>query len=88
MAGNKKPLPQNLDGTRFRPLFASTSEKNFIRKKDELVFHYFGKTHSPIRVGDYKMIKFWNLKKVELYNLKNYLVELNDLSTIEPKIIA
>lgn len=84
LAGNRNPLPQNLDGTSFRPLFASTSEKKFSRKKDELVFHYFGKPHSSIRVGDYKLIKFWNLKKVELYNLKDDLGELNDLSATEP----
>jgi arylsulfatase A-like enzyme len=85
LAGNKNPLPQNLDGTSFRPLFASTSEKKFSRKKDELVFHYFGKPHSSIRIGDYKLIKFWNLKKVELYNLKDDLGELNDLSASSPE---
>ncbi len=84
LAGNKNPLPANLDGTSFKALFAAATASKFSRKKDELVFHYFGKPHSSIRVGDYKLIKFWNLKKVELYNLKDDLGELNDLSASEP----
>jgi len=49
------------------------------------MFHYFGKSHSAIRIGDYKLIKFWNLKKTELYNLKDDLSKLNDLSGKNPK---
>jgi hypothetical protein len=49
------------------------------------VFHYFGKSHSSIRIGDDKLIKFWNLKKVELYNLKDDPGELHDLATKDPK---
>jgi arylsulfatase A-like enzyme len=50
-----------------------------------LVFHYYGKSHSAIRVGDYKLIKFWNLKKTELYNLKEDLGELVDLAPKQPE---
>jgi arylsulfatase A-like enzyme len=85
LAGNKNPLPANLDGTSFKSLFAAATASTYSRKKDELVFHYFGKPHSSIRVGDYKLIKFWNLKKVELYNLKDDLGELNDLSASSPE---
>lgn len=80
LAGNKNPLPKNLDGTSFKPLFISATQEKFKREKEQLVFHYFGKPHSSIRVGDYKLIKFWNLKKVELYDLKNDLGELQDIS--------
>lgn len=85
LAGNKKPLPENLDGTSFKPLFTASTESKFTRKNDELVFHYFGKPHSSIRIGDYKLIKFWNLKKLELYNLKEDLGEMNDLSASDPQ---
>lgn len=84
LAGNKIPLPKNLDGTSFRPLLENGNSGNFTRKDDELVFHYFGKLHSAIRVGDYKLIKFWNLKKIELYNLKEDVGEINDLSKSQP----
>ena len=49
------------------------------------MFHYFGKSHSAIRSGDYKLIKFWNLKKTELYNLNDDLGEVNDLSEKYPQ---
>jgi len=85
LAGNTSQLPDNLDGTSLRPLLEKGHEGMFKRKRDELVFHYFGKTHSAIRVGDYKLIKFWDLKKIELYNLREDVGELNDLSLKQPQ---
>lgn len=85
LAGNKKPLPQNLDGVSFRAALENGNQAGIKRKNDKLVFHYFGKSHSAIRIGDYKLIKFWNLKKTELYNLKDDLSELNDLSEKYPQ---
>jgi len=85
LAGNEKPLPANLDGTSFRPLLENGKEGNFLRKEEALVFHYFGNPHSAIRAGDWKLIKFWNLKKMELYNLKEDPGELKDLSTSNPE---
>jgi arylsulfatase A-like enzyme len=85
LAGNTNPLPGNIDGTSIRPLLENGNNGKFIRSTGELVFHYFGKSHSAIRVGDYKLIKFWNPNKIELYNLKDDLGELNDLSEKETK---
>lgn len=85
LAGNKNPLPDDLDGVSFRAALEHGNRGNVERKNDELVFHYFGKEHSSIMVGDYKLIKFWILKKTELYNLKNDLGELNDLSKKYPQ---
>ena len=85
LAGNKKPLPENLDGTSFRPLLENGNAGKFKRPEDELVFHYFGKPHSAIRAGDWKLIKFWNLKKIELYNLKDDPGELKDLAASSPE---
>lgn len=85
LAGNTKPLPENIDGVSFRSVLESGNQAEIKRKNDELVFHYFGKSHSAIRIGDYKLIKFWNLKKTELYNLKDDLGELNDLSEKNPE---
>jgi len=84
LAGNTKPLPPNLDGVSFKPLLLKGNQGNVSRKEDGLVFHYFGKSHSSIRVGDDKLIKFWNLKKVELYNLKDDPGELKDLAKADP----
>jgi arylsulfatase A-like enzyme len=85
LAGNKNPLPPNLDGTSIRPLLENGNEGKFKRNEEELVFHYFGKPHSAIRTGDYKLIKFWNLKTLELYNLKDDPGELHDLSQSRPE---
>ncbi len=84
LAGNTHPLPPNLDGVSFKPLLLKANQGNVSRKEDGLVFHYFGKSHSSIRVGDDKLIKFWNLNKVELYNLKDDPGELKDLSKADP----
>lgn len=85
LAGNTKPLPENIDGVSFRSVLVSGNQAEIKRKNDELVFHYFGKSHSAIRIGDYKLIKFWNLKKTELFNLKDDLGELNNLSEKNPE---
>ena len=85
LAGNKQPLPANLDGTSIRPLLEKGNEGKFVRNEEELVFHYYGKSHSAIRAGDWKLIKFWNLKKIELYNLKQDPGELNDLAPSSPE---
>lgn len=85
LAGNKNPLPDNLDGVSFRKALENGNNGSVKRKNDELIFHYFGKSHTAIRIGDYKLIKFWNLKKTELYNLKDDLGELDDLSKKYPQ---
>ena len=51
--------------------------------------HYHGSTWTPgasIRVGDWKLIKFYDYEKVELYNLKNDPSESKDLSGKNPEI--
>jgi arylsulfatase A-like enzyme len=49
--------------------------------------HYHGSTWRPgasIRDGDWKLIKFYDYEKVELYNLKNDPFESKDLSKQNP----
>ena len=51
--------------------------------------HYHGSTWRPgasIRDGDWKLIKFYDYEKVELYNLKNDPSESKDLSGKNPEI--
>lgn len=85
LAGNRKTPPENMDGVSFRSLLDNGNQGDIKRKNDVLIFHYFGKLHSAIRIGDYKLIKFWNLNKTELYNLKDDLGELDDLSKKYPQ---
>jgi arylsulfatase A-like enzyme len=49
--------------------------------------HYHGSTWTPgasIRDGDWKLIKFYDYEKVELYNLKSDPFESKDLSKQNP----
>jgi arylsulfatase A-like enzyme len=80
LAGNKNSLAENIDGTSFKAVLENVNTEKLNRKDDELIFHYYGQPHSAIRVGDYKLIKFWKTKKLELYNLKDDVGEINDLS--------
>lgn len=86
LAGNRKPLPETLDGESIRPFLENNHERP--ERSKALVFHYFGKPHTAIRVGDYKLIKFWNLNRTELYNLKEDLGELNNLADKMPGKVA
>ena len=50
--------------------------------------HYHGslwKPGSALRVGDYKLIHFYESSQSELYNLKEDIGEKNDLSLIYPQ---
>ena len=52
--------------------------------------HYHGslwKPGSAIRNGDWKLLKFYEENKLELYNLKNDMSEKNDLSSTYPLIV-
>lgn len=80
IAGNTNELPPNLDGKSFKPMLIAAKENQFNMRNRALVFHYFGKEHSSIHVNDYKLIKFWKTNKIELYDLKHDLGELNDIS--------
>ena len=85
LAGNNKPLPDDIDGISFKKALENGETETLKHETDALVFHYFGKSHSAIRVENYKLIKFWDLKKTELYNLNEDLGELNDLAASEPE---
>jgi hypothetical protein len=69
----------------FKSILENVNTEKLNRKDDELIFHYYGQAHSAIRVGDFKLIKFWKTKKLELYNLKDDIGEINDLSKANPE---
>ncbi len=85
LAGYPQPLPADLDGGSFRGLLA-TGTGAVRRPQEELVFHRYasGYPHSAIRVGDYKLIKFWKTGALELYHLKDDLGETTDLASRRP----
>jgi len=77
------------DGVSLKPLLEGG------KIKDRPLFwhypHYHGSTWTPgaaIRVGDWKLIQFYEYNKVELYNLGEDIGEMNDLSNSNPEKTA
>ncbi|MEM7113271.1 MAG: sulfatase [Chloroflexota bacterium] len=87
MAG-LEPLPeQHSDGVSLLPLFQDQR-----LERDAIFWHYphygnqGGTPGSSIRLGDYKLIEFFETGKLELYNLRDDIGETADLSHSEPAL--
>jgi len=95
LAQGKLPTTQAVDGDNILPLLA---KERFDR---EAVYFHFpayleggkkSKTlwrNSPssmIRMGDYKLIEYFEYGQIELYNIANDLKETKNLALIEPKV--
>ena len=81
---------QHKDGVSFK---AALKGKDY--KRPPLFWHYphysgglGGRPSGAIRLGDYKLIEFFEDQHVELYNVVNDVSETQDLSTQEPKLVA
>lgn len=84
---DQKPNRTTLDGISFAPLLRGEDRL----PREELFWHYphywFGKNVAPYsvaRVGDWKLIRFYEDDREELYNLRDDLSEKNDLA---PKML-
>lgn len=82
-AAGLDPIPtQHCDGVSFMPLLSG--EKNFDRGPMFWHFPHYGNQGgapgSSIRVGDYKLIEFFEDNRVELYNLATDIGEEHDLA--------
>jgi arylsulfatase A-like enzyme len=86
MAGLPPKTDQHVDGRSMRPFLQQTN------RPDRRAFywhypHYGNQGGSPggaVRVGDYKLIEFYEDNRVELYNLRDDLGEQNDLAARMP----
>ncbi|MFT5289156.1 MAG: arylsulfatase A-like enzyme [Candidatus Paceibacteria bacterium] len=82
-------LPQVIDGQSFLPLLGS--ERNEAEAR-ELLWHfphnYDGPPWSSVRVGDWKLIWFYDGQRAELYNLKTDLGEATNLAEQNPRELA
>jgi len=83
----KKNLPHDVDGGSFRGLLENEGRGSVKRLNSGLVFHRYndGYAHTAIRVGDFKLVKFWKEDKLLLFNLKNDFGETKDLAKVQPK---
>jgi arylsulfatase A-like enzyme len=88
MVGIKK-LPDSISGKSIVPLLYQQSENKI--QNDTLYWHYphFSNQGSrpagAVRYGDYKLIENYETHELELYNLKNDIGELHNLSKTDKK---
>ncbi|HVZ26648.1 MAG TPA: sulfatase-like hydrolase/transferase [Sediminibacterium sp.] len=89
MAGGKGTAAPGLDGGNILPVLQHDGKGKVQRGNPDFYFHRYnnGYPHSAIISGDYKLIHFWKTKKTELYNIKQDIGELHDLSSAEPEIV-
>jgi arylsulfatase A-like enzyme len=89
IVGEKGAAQKGIDGVSLVPLLRGNGQL----KRDELFWHYphyqhyqLGGTtpYAAIRKGDFKLIEFFDDKRVELYNLKEDLGEQNNLAAQMP----
>lgn len=89
LSGYPKPLPGYVDGGSFAGLLDDgLGEVN--RNSEAMYFHrYASYLHSAVRMGDYKLLKFWkdhpnHNAGIELFDLSNDLGETQDLAPTMP----
>jgi arylsulfatase A len=82
LAGNKN-IVKEVEGGSFAAILKNKGNGKVTRNEDAFYFHRFasGYPHSAIILGDYKLIKFWKTKNVEMYDLAKDLGETRDIST-------
>lgn len=78
--------PENGDGISFAPTLLGQDEK---QKDHDFLYWEFheGGFHQGVRLGDWKAVRH-NLKKIELYNLKEDPQEKNNVAAEHPDIVA
>ena len=83
-----KDYNRAVDGINLAPLLSEPSAET---DRSALYFHYphYYTTTTPVsavRVGDWKLLRYYEDTRVELYNLADDVGERNDLSTKRPEI--
>ena len=87
LAGYAEPLPKALDGGTLVPVLANEGRGSVQRNNPFLVFHQAvaRKAQSAIMQGDYKLVKTWSTKRIELFNLAQDKGEEKDLAETKPQ---
>jgi len=92
LAGAKQKLPDNLDGGSLTSLLQGRGKGTVKRQNKGLVFHFPHKNgsglkreHSAIRMGRWKLLRFWDNHQRMLFDLNNDICEANDLAIQMPE---
>jgi arylsulfatase A-like enzyme len=85
-------LPDGVEGGSLLPLLKGGGSGSVLRPREGLVFHFPHHRHdrnsglqSAIRVGRYKLIRFYSTETVRLFDLSKDLAEKTDLSELLPE---
>ena len=85
-------LPAGLEGGSFAAVLENGGVGEVQRPREGLVFHFphyqSGTPQSAIRVGDYKLIKYYEGNKTTLFDLANDIGERNNLAMQMPEKAA
>jgi len=88
LIGNKKPLPDGIDGGSLSPLFEKGNKGKVKRGTEPLIFHFIAPGSTPvsaIRLDDYKLIKNLDTNEMRLFNLSEDIGEGKDISSSMPQ---
>ncbi len=90
LAGGRTSDVDVLDGGSFAELLHNDGQGSVERPTRELIFHRYNNSylHSALIDGDFKIIKFWNTGKLELYDLSRDRGELTDIAAKNRKKAA
>jgi arylsulfatase A-like enzyme len=83
-----RSLPGDLDGTSLRPVLEQGNRGKIQRPDPALVFHfpwYDGEPESAIRLGNYKLVKNLDSRKLWLFDLAEDIGERNNLADRLPE---
>ncbi len=101
LAGYDDPMPDDLDGASLRSILSGDQTTQIDRPSPGLVFHRYshGYPHSAIRLGEFKLVKFWRelehandisangaakFERLLLFNLHDDLGETRNLAKSLP----
>lgn len=87
-------LPKNIEGGSIASLLVNNGKGDVKRAREELVFHFphyqsdDDGPHSAIRLGDLKLIHFYESDRDVLFDLSKDISEQNDLASEKPRDAA
>lgn len=94
LAGGKNKVSASVDGGSWKNLLQQNGTGKVERRFEGLLFHYpvYRDTQgqhpaTAFRLGNYKLIHYYETSKNELYNLKDDIGEENDLSDKMPDMV-